>query len=259
MICRAFLLAACWFGFAAAAGAQPSTTTDLGRGQTLFRIHCGGCHGFEGRGGFGPNLAQSKLRNAPTMDALATLILTGIPGTAMPAFRMFLPRERFLLAAYVRSLGEIPAVPLSGDPRRGEVLIATKGACLNCHTISGRGGVTGPDLTEVGLRRGPEYLRRALTEPGAQKIVSAQGYLEFLPVRLVTSDGRELTATRLNEDGFTIQVRDLENRLHSFQKSDLQLLTKAPVPTVMPSYAGVFATTEMDDVVAYLAGLRGSR
>lgn len=42
-------------------------------------------------------------------------------------------------------------------------------ACGSCHRIAGRGGNAGPDLTLVGFRRSPEWLRLWLRDPKAWK------------------------------------------------------------------------------------------
>ena len=42
---------------------------------------------------------------------------------------------------------------------------------------------------------------------------------DFLQVSLVTKDGQKLTGVRVNEDSFSIQIRDLSNQFHSFWKS----------------------------------------
>jgi hypothetical protein len=62
---------------------------------------------------------------------------------------------------------------------------------------------------------------------------------------------------RVNEDSFTIQVRDADNRLHSFEKDELAELRREPEASLMPAYARTFTGCELDDMVAYLSGLRG--
>jgi cytochrome c oxidase cbb3-type subunit 3 len=167
-------------------------------------------------------------------------------------------KDQRVVAGFVHSLGTASAVPLSGDSGRGQQLY-TRAACAQCHSIAGEGGVKGPDLTLVGLRRGAERLRQMLIEPGAEKITSEEGYAEFLPVRLVTAAGQEIEGHRLNEDGFTIQVRDFENRLYSFRKVEIREIKKDFGRSIMPSFAGVFNAAELDDIVAYLANLRGKK
>lgn len=64
---------------------------------------------------------------------------------------------------------------------------------------------------------------------------------------------------RVNEDSFTIQVKDASNRLYSFRKADLQTLEKEIGKSVMPNFSGKTSASELDDLVAYLSGLRGEK
>ena len=128
--------------------------TDLARGRHLFEGQCARCHGIGGTGGFGPSLVRPRLRHAPDDQALVTLISDGIPGTPMGAEGDLSHHEIAQVAAYVRSLGRLPAERLPGDSARGKLVYAAKGACSTCHIIRGDGGALGPDLTDVGARRG---------------------------------------------------------------------------------------------------------
>jgi cytochrome c oxidase cbb3-type subunit 3 len=163
------------------------------------------------------------------------------------------------VAGYVRSLGRTARVPLPGEPERGQRLYATKGRCATCHIVRGRGGSLGPDLTEIGARRGVSHLRSALLNPGSNKARDSAGYISFLVMRVVTQDGREVRGIRINEDTFTLQLRDADNRVHSFRKDDLKELNRESSGSLMPSYQTVFSPTEIDDLIAYLASLRGER
>jgi len=60
------------------------TESDLAEGEKLFRVHCARCHGIDGGGGEGSNLARSKLKYAPDDESLIRLLGEGIPGTGMP-------------------------------------------------------------------------------------------------------------------------------------------------------------------------------
>jgi putative heme-binding domain-containing protein len=247
---------------AAAAPAFPQnpdsapTGGDLARGQRLFEAQCARCHGVKGTGGIGPSLDRARLRRAADDLALITLIKEGVPGTAMPETWQMDDREVRQVAAYVRSLGRAEVTPLPGDPAKGKALYA-RGDCSRCHAVKGQGGVLGPDLTDVGARRGAAHLRRILLDPGSSKLLDSYGYLAYLNVRVATRDGRVVQGLRVNEDSFTIQLRDADNRLHSFEKHELAETRREPEASVMPAYAKTLSASEIDDLVAYLSGLRG--
>jgi putative heme-binding domain-containing protein len=249
------------FSFAGPAQAE----TDLEAGRKLFQTHCTVCHGPRGDGGKGTNLAQPRLPRASDDQALTRIITFGIPGTEMPLTRMT-PQQLVNIIAYVRSLGAVPTEPLRGDPRRGEQIYRGKGNCAQCHAVHGRGGTLGLELTDIGLRRSPGYLRESLTDPEAAIADSFTSYKKvtllpdnFLQVRIVTGDGRRLTGARVNEDAFSIQIRDASGNIESFYKEELQELHKDWGKSPMPSYREVLSPAELEDVVAYLASLRGDR
>jgi cytochrome c oxidase cbb3-type subunit III len=234
------------------------------RGEALFRLHCAPCHGPDGAGGRGPAIAVLKLPRAPDDEALSTVIALGIPGTQMPGTRMTADENRQLVA-YVRGLGRSQTAQIPGDRDNGERLFWSKGNCGQCHTVGPRGGRLGPDLTEVGARRGAEHLRESLLDPEAEVPETFAVYRRvifmpdnFLLVRVVTGDGRQLTGVRVNEDTFTIQVRDFSDRLYSFRKEELRELHKDWGKSPMPSYRGVLSDSELQDVMAYLISLKGT-
>src|SRR5262249_41003886 len=159
------------------------------------------CHGANGTGGTGPNLQRPTLTHAAKDAELVQIVRTGITGTEMPSFAIALTdRMAWQTAAYVKSLGRTRARPLPGNAAGGATLYDSNG-CANCHIVSGRGGVLGPELTRVGALRGAPYLRDALVKPAA---THPPGYLV---VKATTADGSEVRGVRLNEDVFWILIR----------------------------------------------------
>lgn len=77
-------------------------------------------------------------------------------------------------------------------------------------------------------------------------------------VRAVTRDGKTVTGRRLNEDTYTVQLIDTNERLVSFLKADLREYAVLKT-SAMPSYKDRLTAEELDDVVAYLRTLKGSR
>jgi putative heme-binding domain-containing protein len=232
--------------------------TDLAKGQRIFEQQCATCHGTKGEGDRGPMLAQPTLIRATDDRTLVQIVARGIPGTEMPGGRMK-AGEAPHLAAYVRSLGRIPMEKVPGDPAKGAELFKTKGACLSCHTIAGQGtAAIGPDLTDVGARRSPAFLRRSMVDPSADVPLSTTGNQNFAFIRVKTKDGKEASGVRINEGTFYVQFRDITGALYSFSKSELADV-QSDRTSPMPVYAGLFTPGEMDDVIAYLVSLRGKK
>jgi cytochrome c oxidase cbb3-type subunit 3 len=160
-------------------------------------------------------------------------------------------------------LGNLPPEPVPGNAARGAELYASKGNCAQCHSIRGQGGAIGPDLSDIGRKRSVAYLRRALLEPAAEVPQSfspqrGEGGMpdNFLFVRVVPRQGQPIAGVRINEDTFSIQLRDLGGQLHSYFKSDLAEFNKDWGVTPMPPYGGLFTPGELDDVIAFLVSLR---
>ena len=232
---------------AAASDAKPGVSS----GRKLFEENCSVCHGLNGGGGRGPNLHNPKLKHASDERALRALIANGI-APEMPAAWFLTDEEIANTAAYVLSLGSIPQEKLPGDPARGAAVYAGKG-CNLCHFLGGHGAGVGPDLSDVGSRRGAAQLREALQHP---ERTIPEG---FLLVEAVPLSGDAVEGIRMNEDSFSIQLRDFSGRFFSFRKADLKELKKMRGETPMPSYQTALSPTELDDLVAYLAAQRGQQ
>ena len=221
---------------------------ELEQGERTYKAQCALCHGIDGGGGTGPTLRKPVLARATDDDALYSVIRGGVPGR-MPGSWLS-ESETWQVAGYVRSLGKVESEDLPGSATEGQRLYAGKGGCAACHMVDGEGGSLGPDLTAIGGVRGARHLRESLLDPGAA-----------LPDRLllitaVTQDGDKMQGLRVNEDVFTIQLRDGSNRFHSLRKADLRELRREFGKSLMPSYKDSLSGGELDDLVAYLASLR---
>ncbi len=219
-------------------------------GEAIFTSQCAICHGQRGEGGRGPTLMRARLRHAPDDAALQRVVRRGIPGTGMPGTWLN-EAELVAVAGHVRSLGRaVAAAPVPGDRALGEAIYLGKGGCAQCHTVKGRGGSFGTDLTGIGARRSAEHLRQSIVDPAAD--VSPH----FTLLHAVTAaGGRTVTGARVNEDSFSVQIRDAGGVVHSFWKTELRQLRKEPGKTTMPSFRGALSAAELDDLVAFLAGL----
>ena len=215
-------------------------------GESLYLSQCAVCHGARGEGGRGPVLARPTLRNAPDDAALFLVIRRGIPNSGMPGMALA-ESEIKLVVEHVRSLGRVAAPPpLPGDPARGEQIYLGKGGCTGCHRA------VGPDLSGIGTRRSPAHLRTSLTDPESDLPAG------FVMLEAVTRDGRKVTGARVNEDTFSLQLRDASGGIRSFWKSELRESKRLPGRSPMPSYRTILTNAELDDVTAFLAAWQES-
>jgi cytochrome c oxidase cbb3-type subunit 3 len=248
----------------ASARAQAGVAGETPDGRVHYIANCARCHGVDGGGGEGPPLARSRLPRAPDEGALLRIIRAGISGTAMSGSWWLSEGESRAVAQYVRSLapsgpGDVEA--LSGDPTRGREVFESEG-CARCHTIGGFGTARGPDLTTVGARRGADHLREALVDPAAAlprgTTAMPSDFADYLVVRVVDGEGRELRGVRMNEDSYSIQIKDARGNLHSFYKPALRELEREFDRSLMQSYADRLTGDQIEDLVSYLASLTGT-
>jgi len=70
--------------------------------QHMVTQDCGSCHGLTMKGGLGSPLTPAALAEAAP-ETLATIILDGLPGTAMPPWRPLLTDEEAIwIARYLK-------------------------------------------------------------------------------------------------------------------------------------------------------------
>jgi putative heme-binding domain-containing protein len=119
--------------------------------------------------------------------------------------------------------------------------------------VDGRGKRMGPELTRVGRQRSAAYLRESIVSPGADL---TPGYTT---ITVVTRDGRKIVGTQRAYDDFSVQLMDASETYYSFQRSDVMSI-KQDYTSLMPNtYVRLFSASELGDLVAYLASLRGTR
>jgi cytochrome c oxidase cbb3-type subunit 3 len=217
-------------------------------GQKRFLQLCSGCHARNGEGGQGegqgPNLVTSwEVRRAQDR-ALFGSIKNGVKGTAMPAFA--LPDDQIWeLAAFVRSLNA-PAisVPVPGDAAAGEAIFFGKQGCAGCHTILGKGGYLGPDLSSIGEARRLSEIREAIVNPKAE---ATPGYR---PVLVEVSKTERLRGVVKHESNWSLQVLDERGNLHLLHGAEMEK-AKFQSRSWMP--AAHLTPDELQNLLAYLA------
>src|ERR1700722_2536126 len=232
-------------------------------GASLFRANCSPCHGLNAHGGGrGPDLTAGRWVHGSTDEDLFHTVTRGVPGTEMPA-NAFDDSEVWAILAYVRSLAPAKTDAVSGDPAKGKKVFWETAGCSTCHMVQGRGGVLGPDLSRVGEARSGDYLIDSIRQPSKEL---STGMLDpnnhyglplvYDTVTVVTANGERIVGVAKNEDPFSLQLIDPNQHLQSFLKKNLRQVTHER-KSLMPAYSeGMLKPAELQDLVAYLEGLR---
>ena len=233
------------------AAQQPA---DVAAGQHLFAANCAVCHGMDGTGGTSPvNLTRGQFKHGGSDQELFDTISKGIPGTEMPG--SFLnPSQIRQVVEFVQALaGSSTGLGGTGNAARGEALFHGKGGCLPCHRLTdegshGGGVQLGPSLHAIGERRGFETLQSSIPR-------LHRGLPEFTwQVTAVTQSGKRVAGTRLNEDTYSIQLRDDDNNLVSLLKANLKEF-KVEQGEPLPAFESELSDAEVSDLAAYLSTL----
>jgi len=197
-------------------------------------------------------------------EGLYARMTSGAIGTAMPNFTFLGDDKIWAIADYVATLGQHGTGVQLGDAQKGQRVYDANG-CATCHSIVGHGGDTGPDLTTIGTQRAAALLRNEVLDPGANLPTDTSGLAErvayhaYQLYRVTLKDGKQVEGMRVNEDSFSIQLRDAKGEIHSVQKFNVQNIEELPRKSFMPSYKGKLTDEQLNDLVAYLASLGGGR
>jgi len=221
------------FGLASGASAQPvnphaNSNRAVYAGGVLFRAQCATCHGADAAGIStidAPDLTEMWQARGYADHEVFTIIQNGVPGTIMPPHD-FTDTETWMLVSYLRSVGiqGVEALP-TGSSANGRNLFAAQ--CAQCHRVGRRGGVLGPDLSDLLDRSTLDAITLAIRDPDA---LVPRG---FKTVRVTAAD-ETVTGVLKNEDAFSLQVISEEQRLRAFDKQAVTV--SRPRQSLMPSY-----------------------
>ncbi len=234
----------------------------VAEGEEIYNRTCTACHGKDGTAGErAPALGAPARRYLRRTDAeIFDAIEKGIPGTAMPPTGLS-ETDAWKVAAYIHGLrGTAIDTPVKGDVAHGEQIFWGKGNCGNCHMLRGKGGLMGPDLSNIAGLRKVNSIVDALTKAqhkvptdGGTHDAALQPLSTYQPVRITTRDGKIITGVLRNEDSFSLQVLGSDNELHLFERADLQQVYYVPKSIMPTDYDKRLTPAEFQDLLAFLS------
>ncbi len=233
----------------------------VSEGENLYNQKCTTCHGSGGGGGdIGPAIVSGDRLDIGVSDAQTfNVIKNGVAGTPMSPQR--LPdSDIWKIVTYIHALrGTAIDNPLSGDVAHGEAVFWGKGQCGTCHMLSGRGGLTAPDLSNIAGVRKSSSIVDALTKEQHRVYGSGGAHLRtlptmesYLPVHITTADGKTIDGVLLNEDGYSLQMIGNDQQLHLFDRSKLRTVVVEPRSLMPTDYDKRLTPDEFKDLMAFL-------
>jgi putative heme-binding domain-containing protein len=233
----------------------------VSEGESLYDRHCATCHGAGGGGGeIGPAIVSGDRLDIGVSDVQTFNILkNGVPGTPMAPLRLSDP-DIWKIVSYIHALrGTAIDNPLPGDVARGEAVFWGKGQCGTCHMLSGKGGLTAPDLANIAGVRKTSSIVDALTKEQHRVYGSGGAHLQslpamdsYLPVHVTTADGKTIDGVLLNEDGYSLLMIGDDQQLHMFDKSTVRKVVVEPKSLMPTDYDKRLTPDEFKNLVAFL-------
>jgi cytochrome c oxidase cbb3-type subunit III len=150
------------------------------------------------------------------------------------------------------------AEPVRSGRPHGEQIFWGKGQCGSCHMLGGKGGFTAPDLTNIAGSRKASTIIDALTKEQHHEYGCGGAHLQtlppmdsYLPVHVITSDGKTIDGVLLNEDSYSLQVIGNDQQLHSLDRSRLRRVIE-PKSLMPTDYDNRLTPEEFKDLLAFL-------
>ncbi len=145
----------------------------VARGQQLFADNCATCHGENGEGDIGPALNDKKFLDSTDDGRIRSLIGSGVPGTAMPAWSQdyggpFTPEQVQDLTGFIRhwqaTAQEVVKPSPTADASQGQVIFDS--TCYACHGTNGQGTDRAPALNSKDLldKFDDNWLRQTISD-----------------------------------------------------------------------------------------------
>lgn len=257
--------AAASIGSAQNTPAEPSGLSAADRAQAVsdFNRTCASCHGDNGGGGDrAPALVDNAHLRALDAAQIEAIIRNGQRG--MPPFANLPQAEISRLAEWLHSLN-ISGLQ-SAPPEQvasGRAYFFGAGGCSSCHTVRGRGGSLGPDLSAIAARSTRLEMDNWLSDPSAQmgrkSNPSCPGYafcpnFEWAIQDIVLKNGEKLRGFARRQTEHEVALQTLDNEFRMLDVPQIASIAQEK-KSFMPAFHG--SATQRRDLLAYLGTLGG--
>lgn len=130
-----------------------------------------------------------------------------------------------------------------GVPKPGKQLFENQ--CAKCHTLFGKGGKVGPDLTTF-RRDDLDTMLLSIVNPSAE---IREGYVSYL---IATDDGRTLTGVLVDQDKNVVMIRGADGKDLSIPRGEIEAMKPSKTSIMPEGLLHGLNGQELRDLFAYL-------
>ena len=200
-----------------------------------------------------PLVYRPPVKLSPDEVKAVILFLQSLGGEVDPD-AIKLPR---VILAAAREPDASPWEPyIAGDAEEGQELFfdeESNAGCARCHTVEGKGGDVGPELTTVAGTRTAKFIVESILEPSAQ---IASGYEPYL---VETTDGRLLTGILKEDTPQHVSLKTDTGELLTIPRAEVKEVVPQEISIMPGSFADDLNVQEFHDVLAFVMKLTGEK
>jgi putative heme-binding domain-containing protein len=138
----------------------------------------------------------------------------------------------------------------NADPEQGsKVYQRADLGCVLCHTVDGKGGMIGPDLSSIGASAPMDYLMESLLEPSSK---IKEGYRMSV---ITTKDESVISGSIVHETPHVIVLRNIANVETRIRKDNIAFRETSSVSMMPSGLVDSLTKQEFFDLLGYLSSL----
>ncbi|MFQ5733117.1 MAG: c-type cytochrome [Planctomycetaceae bacterium] len=196
------------------------------------------------------SLNRSKSARGLSPDELNRL-LQNYPPSVQRQAQPLLKRLGVNPAKQRRQIAALLKLAAGGSAERGrKIFYGKRAACAGCHTVSGKGGRVGPDLTGIGRIRQPRDLVEAIAFPSAS---FARGFRSYI---IATDRGKIHTGVITRQTTSSITLRTATLAEVRIPRKEIDVIKESTTSIMPKGLDKTLSAAELRDLLAFLRSLR---
>lgn len=131
-----------------------------------------------------------------------------------------------------------------GDPGKGAEVYDEN--CTECHSLNGKGGKVGPDLTGISAK-GLKYITEAILQPAKSMTKGFETYV------VINKEGRQTIGLKTRDDANEVDITKANGEVVTIAKADIKEIKIDTTKSVMPDdLSEALTVKDYQDILSFL-------